>query len=421
MKLSFKIIYVAVILAAFSTDTMFRELGVKTYHMVIALSVPLSFIFLRQHTPYMRNWLFAFSLYFFVCMLESYYYYNTPLKHSHVFAKIMLFYIVFFVYGFYKRFDRIHVTHVVIVYLIGFVLNAIFVNSEAFSLSAFLRNHRGLASESVYGMVLVVVFFFNKYFSTRNVLYFFGFLASFGVVLFLQHRTVWLCAGLALTINFLMLGRSKAVKIDGVALIPVTIILMLIFMSFGVVILSNEKITDKIGQSIEDIMNPTGKANDDEFSTAEWRYMQFQAYWPFIEDNFILGMRLKGYELPIQFYDPTGKQVWEDNTGHHFHSFYIDRLFYQGMLGIFLTVIPAFFYIFTCVFRNRNLTLEQLTLFSFVSTALLYGISWMWPAYFFGILGYAIFKLEQTSTPEKNKLKDDKEEKTSSEMAEVLA
>ncbi|MDX2305229.1 MAG: hypothetical protein NW226_20630 [Microscillaceae bacterium] len=400
MYLSFRIIYTLLMLAVISTDTMFEELGFVTYTIVISLSVPLSVLFFRQYTPYMRNWYILLSLYFSFCIFESYYFYNTPMKYNHVFAKIMVFYLIFSIYGFYKRFDKIRVMDIVLIYLTGFVLNAVLINSAAFSLSAFATNHRGLSSESVYGMTLVVVYFFNKYFSSRNIIYLLCFYAAIGIVLFLQHRTVWLCTGLALFINFLFISRSP-VKIDVPSLIPVAISLLLMSMSLGVVIVSNEKVMARIEKSIEDISNPTGNDKDDEVSTSEWRYMQFQSYWPFVEERFLLGWRLEGFELPVQFIDPSGVMIWEDNTGHHFHSFYMDRLFYEGVLGLFLTVIPAFIYVFALTLRKKIFSVDQISLFAFIITGLLYGVSWDWQIYYIGILGYAIFKLEQNSVEPK--------------------
>lgn len=394
MYFSFRFIYLIYALAFISTDTMFAELGFKTYKFVIILSIPLSFLFFKQYSNYMRNWYLILLVYLFVSVLESYYLYSSFIRYSHVFNKVFVYFVIFFSYAFYKRFDKISVFEMILIYLAGFALNAVLVNSSSFSMGAFLRNHRGLSSESVYGMILALVYFFNKYFASRNVLYLMGFFMAAGLIFFLQHRTVWLCSGFGLILNFFLLPKSEA-KIDVPALIPVAISVAIIATTLGVFIISNEKVGEKIQKSIDDITNPTGNAKDDEFSTSEWRYMQFQSYWPYIEDNFMTGMRLKGYELPIQFYDPNGLLVWEDGTGHHFHSFYVDRLFYQGVVGILLFLLPIFIYIFILAVKVKKFTVEQLSLLSFVSTGLLYGISWNWPIYYFGFVGYCLMKLEQ--------------------------
>jgi hypothetical protein len=102
-------------------------------------------------------------------------------------------------------------------------------------------------------------------------------------------------------------------------------------------------------------------------------------------------MRLKGFELPIQFYHSnTGEAVWINGTGHHFHSFYVDRLFYFGLLGLLLAVGPPIYLVIKRLRQPEPMTLEAVTLVAYACGALVYGVSYNWPDYYLGLLGLAL-------------------------------
>src|SRR5690606_20098813 len=96
------------------------------------------------------------------------------------------------------------------------------------------------------------------------------------------------------------------------------------------------EIADKINENIANISNP----KQDTTNTSQWRMQQYESYWPYVQQHLIEGMRLAGFELPIQFYHPeAGVAFFEDGTGHHFHSFYYDTIFYFGIIGVSIFVI----------------------------------------------------------------------------------
>ena len=214
------------------------------------------------------------------------------------------------------------------------------------------------------------------------------------MIIFFQHRTVWVAMMVALAINIILL-RKTLYKVDLNSLIPVGIFLFFVSIFLSLVIFSSEEVMEKINENIEQIMNPVGSENDDEESTSEWRYVQFKSYWPFVEKYPIFGMRLAGFELPVQFYDLHGNNVFDDNTGHHFHSMYMDKLFYQGAFGLIIFMLPAIVYIIMCVLKQPYLTVTQVVLVSYVASGILYGFSYNYPDYFYGLIGFAVLKIEQ--------------------------
>lgn len=403
MKLSLKFIYLIPLFLILSTDTMFLQMGVNTYKPVAVLFTLLPFLFLKEFSPFMRNWFYLYVAYFVFLCLESFYDYNTPLKYLHVSSKIMICFSIFGVYGFYKRFGhQTTIKGLIFFILLGFALNAILINSRSFSLGAFLANDRGLASESVYLLIIPLLYNLNSFMKTNNLINMLSFFMLFGIIMFLQHRTVWISMGFALVVNFIFLVRTD-IRPQPTSFVLAGTFIAIVGVSVVSFVLSDDKVAERIQVSIDQIMNPTGNEKADRVSTSEWRMMQFEGYWPYVEENYLLGMRMQGYELPVQFYDQNGLNPFEDNTGHHFHSFYLDRLFYFGLIGLLMLIIPPFIYVFFCVSKLKTLSNEQLVLLSCISTALLFGLSYNWPEYFYGLLGYSIYILEQTQVIKSDK------------------
>ncbi len=402
MYLNLRPLYLILIFLALSTDTLFVQMGWATDKYVISLMVMLSLLFYKHFSSFMKKWYLVVGLYFFILMMESYYYYNTPLKYMHVFRKVMVFYVIFTIYGFYKKYDKIHVGQIAWIIIISTLINIILINRHALSASAFASNNRGLAAESVYMLVVPLIYAFNKYFTTRNLIQMYLFFISFGLILFLQHRTVWVVAFLALAINFFFLRKAN-IRIEFVSLVPMAVFVFLISMAASIYFLSNQKVMDRIEESIEQLSNPLGNDKDDEESTSEWRYRQTMAYWPFIEENMIIGMRFRGFELPMQMYNEDANKIFfADNTGHHFHSLYVDRLFYGGIVGVLLLVIPVMIqlYYFFLSPNVRNITVQQLTVGVYAATGLVFGLSYDWPTYFYGLLGFALCHMEKAAEPQ---------------------
>jgi len=129
------------------------------------------------------------------------------------------------------------------------------------------------------------------------------------------------------------------------------------------------------------------------------RYRQYLSYKPFIEDNLLIGMRFQGFELPVQFYNQwdenTERPNFEDNTGHHIHSNYMDTLFYFGIAGLFIFYVPAFFYFFFQIRKKKILNMDQVVLISFCATIFAYSYSYTWPLWSYTTIGMLALLLEK--------------------------
>jgi hypothetical protein len=404
MFLNIRPIYLVGFLFILTTERMFYELTkVNTDKMVLPLCMFLSFFFIGTYSPFVKRWFYLVAMYLAFMILESLYVYNTPFKYPHVFQKIMVLFLTFFTYGFYKRFNpKVSLAEVIIVTMIMFFANAIIVNKSAFSAASFTSHDRGFGCSTVYTLLLPFLYYFNRYFLTRqfyNLLYFLG---AFALIMFLQHRTVWVAMGVAMALNIFFLRKTNY-KVTFDAIVPIAIFIFLVGVFASAFILSDEKITEKLNKNFEQIMNPFEENEDGRVSTSQWRQMQWQSYWPFVEKNFIFGMRFAGFELPAQFVEHTGKLAFDDASGHHFHSVYMDRLFYQGLIGLLLMMLPPLMYLYVKVYNLRHLTIEQIVLVCFIASGITYGISYVYPDYYFAVLGLALLKIDQEMAIETHK------------------
>jgi O-antigen ligase len=107
-----------------------------------------------------------------------------------------------------------------------------------------------------------------------------------------------------------------------------------------------------------------------------------------VQERPIAGWRLEGFEVPMQFYDPSNDQpMWADRTGHHFHNFYLDRAFYFGILGIALVLLVPIIRIVQRLSQRGPMRTDTALLIAYFGCLLVFSASYDWSTYHFGILG----------------------------------
>jgi O-antigen ligase len=215
---------------------------------------------------------------------------------------------------------------------------------------------------------------------------------------------------LALIANLLLVNWRSDVRFNLNTLIPIVFystVGALVILSF--VFATKPEIVDKLVHDIEDIQNYQSQG------TGEWRYRQYLSYQPFIEENLLTGMRFQGFELPIQFYEHwdenTDRPYFNDNTGHHIHSNYIDTLFYFGIAGLFIFYVPAFFYFFFQIRKKKMLNIDQVVLISFCATIFAYSYSYTWPIWAYTTVGMLAVLLEKNENSLGEEVVDSEEKK----------
>lgn len=411
MRINIRFIYLLPIIIIYFTDKMFLEtilgsgtpLALDYSRVAWIISFFGGLMFINYMSPIMKVWCMSILLGFCYLMLESLYLYGNPFQYPRVFSKILMVFGIFFVYGFSKKFNgKLKIEYVVNFISLFFFLNVLLINRDAFSLSSFANHERGLLAESVYFLIIPCLYYFNGYFLNKSIKSLYLFFLFFACIIFLQHRTVWVCTAFALLVNLLLLKKTKA-QLNVESMIPVAIFLLLVMFFAGFFVFSNDVIMNKLAESVDDLMNPTSQG------TGNWRWVQFTSYWPFVVDNILFGMRLEGFELPVQFFD-RDTLAFNDGTGHHFHSLYIDRLFYFGFIGLFLLIIPPLVYIINLLSSIKRISIDQIVLVCYIATALVYGISYKLQPNVYATLGLAIYFLEYLKEEQDKENKQNKNE-----------
>ncbi|MTI30630.1 O-antigen ligase family protein, partial [Xanthovirga aplysinae] len=334
-------------------------------------------------------------------VLESYYLFDSIYKYPHVISLITPIFFIPFIYCFFASVKGEKLKIVAYVIFTVFLGNLIFLRAGNLSWNAFVEGDRGLESTALLMLTLPLFYFFNKYLQENKFTQLIMFFICLAFVIFFQHRTVWFGTIFGFFINILLLKTHLKIPLKTKTLLPLYLF-PLIFLFFLSIFIFSEKpeIIQTLSERFTEVKDYKVKG------TANWRLRQFISYWPFITDHIWFGMRLEGFELPIQFYrsmEQTGTAYFDDNTGHHIHNFYIHIMFYFGIAGLIILLAPIF-YILRKFYKRESLNTEELTLFAFIVCGLVYGIAYSIPPYYFGLIGIAYSYISK-STAEKPILK----------------
>jgi hypothetical protein len=401
MKINLRFLLIIPLVLVLGIDWAFMELVCareddpligQYLYLLTGLGLLGGLYYLRAMEPLMRTWFLLVLGGIGGLMLESYHGWGRWAAYPHVFSKLTVLLPLFAVYGFYRRRGLPPLQPLVRLVLLGLALNLALYNSSALSLSAFLDNERGFSVTSAYLLLPCALLALNWYLARGSWPWMLTFLGCAALIIFLQHRTVWIALAVALVLNLLLVWR----KVPGVSLGlhrfgPLVLVPLLVASTGGVAaVLENPSVGKKLLQSIEDIQNPTKQG------TGSWRMQQIESYTPFVQERPLLGWRLEGFELPVQFYSTdTDAPIWDNGTGHHFHSFYLDRLFYFGGAGVLLVLLVPLILALRRVLHPAPFTPETAALLAFAASGITYGISYDWPVTFYGLLGLTLAALAQ--------------------------
>ncbi|RZL04966.1 MAG: O-antigen ligase domain-containing protein [Hymenobacter sp.] len=273
-------------------------------------------------------------------------------------------------------------------WLIGaltFVLlaNLLVFHRDSLSLSAFAENERGFGSAAAYLFVPVTLYCLNRYLTHGNILMLLSFFVCLPLIIFLQHRSVWIATAIAVPLDLLLLLRTPGARFS-FSKVVMLVALPAILGSLGVtmVVLNNPEVVTRMQTNVEDM------ANADKQGTGSWRLKQIESYMPLVYDRPVAGWRLEGFEVPMQFYDPSNDQpMWADHTGHHFHNFYLDRAYYFGIIGIVMVLLVPLIRVGQRLFQRGPMRADTAALIAYFGCLLVFGASYDWSTYHFGLLG----------------------------------
>jgi O-antigen ligase len=398
MKINLRFILILPLLAVLATNAAFWEFiygpqvdqepdGIKLYtYALFALSVASIVFYGRYMEPLIRKWMYVVLACIGGLMLESYADQGSWMSYPHVFSKLFVLLIMFGIYAFHRRFGPPSLSQFIGALVFVLLANLLVFHRDSLSLSAFAENERGFGSGAAYLFVPVTLYCLNRYLTHGNILMLLSFFVCLPLIIFLQHRSVWIATAIAVPLDLLLLARTPGAKFSFTKVVML-IGLPAILGSLGVtmVVLNNPEVVTRMQTNVEDM------ANADKQGTGSWRLKQLESYVPYVQDRPIAGWRLEGFELPMQFYDPSNDQpMWPDHTGHHFHNFYLDRAFYFGFLGVLMVVLIPIIRVVQRLFQRGPMRADTALLIAYFGCLLVFGTSYDWSTYHFGLLGLVL-------------------------------
>lgn len=398
MKPRFKFLLILPMLVVFCTCAVFWEFIYGSMvdqvpeqlkyldYLLLAGGLASVVLYWRYMQPLVQKWFWVWLGVIGFLMMESYAEWGSVLKYPHVFNKFFILLLTFGIYAFHRRFGMPSFQQLINVLLFALLLNLLVLHRDSLSLSAFVDNERGFNSSAAYLFVLVALFYLNNYLQRGSFASLMVFFVSMPLIIFLQHRSVWIAMLIAIPTNLVLLYRAGAVRFSTPKLLML-VALPAIMGSLGLtmIVLNNPEVVARFQENLDDI------ANADKQGTGSWRLKQLESYVPLVQERPIAGWRLEGFEVPMQFYDPSSDApMWADHTGHHFHNFYLDRAFYFGILGILLVLLVPFISVGRRLLQSRRMSPDTAALVAYFASLIVFGTSYDWSTYHFGILGLVL-------------------------------
>jgi O-antigen ligase len=235
------------------------------------------------------------------------------------------------------------------------------------------------AYESLY-LVVPFLYYLVAYLSGHRLLHLGLALFAFGLIVFLLHRSVISTAafGAVVVLGLALRGRVTFRRLPLGQTLAVIGVLALV--AGPLVGLLPEAKMDSFGESLAGILDPK------EDNTGSWRVEQSEHYLRLFPERPLFGWRYVGYDRG---------EVMENEDfpekGTIIHSQYVDVLYNYGLVGMALQLLLIGGTLAVLYRRNRELTNDQLVLFGFVASGLVFGISYQFPVYYWSFVGLAMY------------------------------
>lgn len=268
-------------------------------------------------------------------------------------------------------------------YAINIIFGILFLDQillgQIFSYNLTSETRTTLSPDALY-LVIPFVYYLVRYIREYQLKYLVGSLFTFIIIAFLLHRTVISAAAVAAGIVFILavLGKVSTTRLP-IGRTLVTFAIMLVVVTPFTDLLPESKVTSFM-TSISGIFSPK------EDNTGSWRVEQAEYYLSQVPERPWFGWRYTGYDRG---------EIMENEDfpekGTIIHSQYIDMLYNYGAFGVFINVLLMVSALFVLYRSKRTLSVDQLVLFSFIVSGMVYAISYQLPVYYWGIIGVGMY------------------------------
>ncbi|WP_018618492.1 O-antigen ligase family protein [Spirosoma luteum] len=246
---------------------------------------------------------------------------------------------------------------------------------------AFNSDTRTTLSPDAYYFLIPFLYYLANYLKHHRPIHLITALFCFLVIIVLLHRTVISSAVVAAGI---VVGLSLLGKVSSGGGLPLgrTLILftLLVTIALPFVGLLPEKKVAAMMTSIGGILSP------EEDNTASWRVEQSEYYLSQIPERPLFGWRYEGYDRGEIMENPDFEE-----KGTIIHSQYIDMLFNYGAFGLLIHLVLILGALVVLYRSGQILSTDQLVLFGFIASGLIYGAGYQFPVQYWGLVGVGMY------------------------------
>lgn len=244
----------------------------------------------------------------------------------------------------------------------------------------FSSETRTTLSPDAYYLLIPFLYYLVQYLKEHRLVDLLVALFSFLLIVFLLHRTVISAAVVAagVVVGLSVLGKVSTGGLPLSRTLVIFALLVAIASPFTGLLPENK--VDAIAASLGGILSPK------EDNTGSWRVEQAEYYLSQIPDRPLFGWRYEGYDRG---------EIMENEDfpekGTIIHSQYIDVLYNYGAFGILLNLVLILSALYVLYRSGRTLSTDQLVLFGFIASGLVYGISYQLPVHYWAFVGVGMY------------------------------
>lgn len=314
-------------------------------------------------------------------VLESKYEYGQFVYSYFVIKRFAYCGLALMAYAVTKQAGELKIQYAVCVIFAFFVINQL-VLGQIFSYSFTSETRTVYSNETLY-LIIPLLYYFVTYVHKHRIMDLLMVFFTFALIVILLHRSVISAAAVALVGmgGLVLIGKLSTGATGGFPLgrtvATITVILLLTIPLIGS--LPENKVNGLV-ESLGGILDPK------EDNTGSWRLEQSEHYLNLIPERPVLGWRYEGY-------DRGEVMVNEDfpEKGTIIHSQYIDMLYNYGAAGLAINLLLILGTLTTMYRRNRTFTTEQVVLFGFIVSGLVYAVSYQLPVFYWAFVGVGMY------------------------------
>ncbi|MBL7068837.1 MAG: O-antigen ligase family protein [Candidatus Omnitrophica bacterium] len=354
------------------------------------------YLYNRIENKFLRRQLVIFMIYYLFLIGESFIRYGSIMAYPHIILVLSCFFYVILFYSFLSKRINLPLFLERLCYLLcGFVyLQQVLARTSIipyfFDASVMQRVTHAMP---IFSLLFCTIFFISKYIR-RPKLYLLPIIGiNLIIILIENHRSVWTATIAALLVFTYMILKAKK---ESVKIIYFLLVMLAIFIVAMYLLAFAEGRYSTYLSFMKERFEEIYKFRQIR-GTGMFRYIQYEYYLPYIKENLLFGMRFKGFELPGVY-----EHAFERVSGHHFHSGYLTVLFYHGLFGFYLLYGPIIYYIFS-FFKQRKYYTENIALFAFIVSGLVFSLAYELRFFYFAVLGIGFALLEKEENGIANK------------------